>query len=1075
MYQSSIFSNPHMASKVSRYCTGVLEASWLTALIITPLFFNVYSFRTFEGDKTIVLRSLVLIMLLAWGIKLIEEGISKSNEVNNLKSLLRHPLIIFVILLAVMYLTSTALSIDRTASFWGSYLRQQGTYTLLSYLAISAAILGNLRQKEQVNRLLLTVVIASFPISLYAVLQRFQIDPIQWNTDVAIRSTANLGNPLFLAAYLIMVFPITLSGLINSFRRLKAGNSRFLTSLITYFIILILQLSAILLSGSRGPLLGLLVGVFFVFFAFSLLWQKRFILNLTLVATGVVIILLILVNLPSSPLEQLIDFPGVERYGQILTQENINVKVRPLIWEGVIPLIQPHPDSDILAGEPALSYWVRSLIGYGPESFQLIYPRFTPRELSQIQNHAMVPDRAHNSTWDILISYGLGGLIIFTSFFLAIFYYGLRWLGLINTPKERNIFLSSCLGLGFLVSIGLVIWGDLSYIGLGIPMGIILGVIVYLVYIAYSKNEHRAYHQLDGYRATIIIGILAGIIAHYIEISFGFEFSVSQTYFWVYVGVLIVIGYLYPLVFDNTENKTQDFNENEPATTLTSKEIKRSNIRDGRFLQRFPNTIMISSLIMGLILSTIGIGFLSSSGNEVSWSQILLNSSISGSNDASPYVSGFTLILLLSWIIPPMLYVSETGEDENQTSRLIQYVFVLILSGFIAGLYIIWNTSTLSGATRILLIDIENILTYVTTVGNLVKNYFIYLLVILFLLGLFLPLNWPESRVNRSRILIILAPLGLATIFVISYQSNVRPIMGDIYFKQAQNYSQQGIYPAAINLYHRAIDHAPHEDYYYYSLGQTYLEYSQTKDDIAIRNNLILEAKLTLEKSRELNPYNPDYLVTLANLYSSWASDATDLSSRSSRASIAEQLYTHATQLNPFNARYINEWAVHRLINFYDPDHVLILIEQALEIDPTYDFTYFLLGQYYGHLANISEDPIQTIQMLNQAKENYQIALELTRSDDEITQYGYLLALARIYTRLEDLNAAINAYELAAETLPGAADRWQIEENIAKIYYLLGNFNAAITHAGLAVELAPEMEQASIQQLIDLILDQSPP
>jgi hypothetical protein len=52
-------------TRLSRLADGLMEACWLAALVVTPLFFNVYSSRIFEPDKASLLRSLALIMLAA--------------------------------------------------------------------------------------------------------------------------------------------------------------------------------------------------------------------------------------------------------------------------------------------------------------------------------------------------------------------------------------------------------------------------------------------------------------------------------------------------------------------------------------------------------------------------------------------------------------------------------------------------------------------------------------------------------------------------------------------------------------------------------------------------------------------------------------------------------------------------------------------------------------------------------------------------------------------------------------------------------------------------------------------------
>ncbi len=63
-----------MSTKLSRYADGLMEAAWLAALIVVPLFFNIYSSRIFEPDKITLLRTLALVILAAWLVKLVEEG-----------------------------------------------------------------------------------------------------------------------------------------------------------------------------------------------------------------------------------------------------------------------------------------------------------------------------------------------------------------------------------------------------------------------------------------------------------------------------------------------------------------------------------------------------------------------------------------------------------------------------------------------------------------------------------------------------------------------------------------------------------------------------------------------------------------------------------------------------------------------------------------------------------------------------------------------------------------------------------------------------------------------------------------
>ncbi len=87
-----------MQSKLSRYCDGIMEAGWLAAVILVPIFFDIYSSRIFEPDKITLLRSLGLLIALAWIVKTIEQGGIRWDRLDpgehRFKQLLRIPLIL---------------------------------------------------------------------------------------------------------------------------------------------------------------------------------------------------------------------------------------------------------------------------------------------------------------------------------------------------------------------------------------------------------------------------------------------------------------------------------------------------------------------------------------------------------------------------------------------------------------------------------------------------------------------------------------------------------------------------------------------------------------------------------------------------------------------------------------------------------------------------------------------------------------------------------------------------------------------------------------------------------------------
>ncbi|MCB0004547.1 MAG: hypothetical protein KDH86_18545, partial [Anaerolineae bacterium] len=392
-----------MTTKLTRFCEAIIEAGWLAALIYVPLFFDVHSSRVFEPDKISVLRSIALVMAIAWLIKVLNDGIGRGRsddgeQVSLWRRITSTPLVLPTLLLILAYLISTVFSLNPRISFFGSYQRLQGTYSMLSYIVIFFLVLGHLRRPEQWRRMAYTIVIVSVPIAIYGLLQRAGLDPLPWGGDVQRRIAGNMGNAIFVAAYLIMAFFLTLERLLEHLGRLLRGDdSRHVTMDAVlagfYLFILAVQSLAILFTQSRGPLLGWLAGLFVFILLFLLglrgragaqessggfmrtverwLWAPW----IALAVAGFVF--LVVFNVPGSPLAPLRTNPIIGRLGTALDLESQTARVRTLIWQGASELIGPHEplgypatggEGDVTVTEPDKLNALRPLIGYGPEA-----------------------------------------------------------------------------------------------------------------------------------------------------------------------------------------------------------------------------------------------------------------------------------------------------------------------------------------------------------------------------------------------------------------------------------------------------------------------------------------------------------------------------------------------------------------------------------------------------------------------------------------------------------------------------------------------------------------------------------
>lgn len=205
-------------SAIARWCERIIEGGWLLALVLIPSYFNLLSSRHFEPDKATTLRAIVIVMAAAALIRALE-GLGSRPQVPQeqresspglWQRFLAVPLALPVALYVLVFLLATAVSVVPYTSFWGSYQRLQGTYTNLSYIALGVIVALSIRQRAQLERLIVVGALASLIVVGYGLVQHFQIDPLPWRGDVVSRVASTMGNSIFVAAYMIMVLPLAL-------------------------------------------------------------------------------------------------------------------------------------------------------------------------------------------------------------------------------------------------------------------------------------------------------------------------------------------------------------------------------------------------------------------------------------------------------------------------------------------------------------------------------------------------------------------------------------------------------------------------------------------------------------------------------------------------------------------------------------------------------------------------------------------------------------------------------------------------------------------------------------------------
>ncbi|GAB4560862.1 MAG: hypothetical protein Kow0047_07780 [Anaerolineae bacterium] len=1068
-----------MDSKLQRFCNALIEAGWLAALVVAPLFFNIYSARVFEPDKISLLRAVVFIMIAAWLVKEADRWARGQRRPwrERARAAIHTPLVLPTILLAAAYLVSTALSVTPRISFWGSYQRGQGTLTTLCYIALFAMILGHLRTRRQLQRVAFTIILTSVPISLYGIWQHLAQDPLPWGGNVVVRVSANMGNPIFVAAYLIMAFFVTLHQFSLALTRTWDEEQGTATDAILggalLFILAIQVLTGIFYSQSRGPFLGWLAGLY-IFALLTLIvlarWQpaRRTLSPLVqralawLWATPIILALLvggflILFNLPNSPLAGLRQEVGLGRLGTILDMESGTNRVRTLIWQGVIEMLGPHPPLTYPDGHTDALNALRPLVGYGPESMWVAFNPFYPPELAQHEARMASPDRSHNETYDALVMTGIFGFLAYFALFTSIFYYSLRWLGLIRSAQDRTTFLAVGIAGAILGAIApRVLEGSWRLMGVGLPFGFISGIVLYVTLAAYRWR--RAADALTGveggpdrWRQMWIIAILATIVAHFVEIHFGIAIVSTRTYFWTLAAILVLIG------TGHLSEAESPSPESSPASPPRARRRRRSQPssapRPGEPWLRHGPEIAIATLIF----ITLAYTFVTTLGRPSSaWA--LLSEALTTRYDAdiARRVDGLGIIWLIAftWLVGGLLLVGQHRRWEPRPILADLAIYSLATWGAFL-VFALWHASRLLWTPP----DAQ------TAFRHVMRHIVLYdAFLVASMAVLALALSWRELQIGPRWANGWPAPLmGLVAMPIagaLIYQICIVPIQADILYKQGQATDAEGLWGNSVVIYQEVVRKMPKEDYYYLFLGRAQLEWARQAQDAGRREEILRQAMETLLKAQQLNPLNTDHTANLARFYRNWGELTSDPAAREERWMQSLAYYEAATRLSPNTAHLYNEWGqVHLMLaELYRQtgrqeeaerhyEEAARRYDRSLELDDRFSQTYVLYGDLYRTQGRFEE-----------AAAAYEQALHLEPAQPEV--WG---ALGFAYAQLGRLDDAIRAAQEVTRYQPQGARGYR---NLAVLYAQAGRQEEALAAARQALNFASDAERPEIERLI---------
>src|SRR3989344_1923037 len=375
---------PMILEKTLRWT--VLASVFLLTLI--PFFIAESLFFPFITGKNFAFRILVEVMAAGWlALALVYPAYRPR------RSWVLAAFALFVVIVAL----ADALGAYPFKSFWSNYERMDGWVTL-AHLFMLVVVASSMLNTEKLWRAFWqTELVMSLAIAAYGFMQLFGVVSLTAGFSSFERLDATFGNPIYLAAY--MLFNAFIAALLwaRAWEKSMPGSRMGLS--LAYGAVVAIDCFVVLLTGTRGTILGLIGGIFVSAVLVALLGRESH-TRLARAALGVVIGIVIL----STGFFFVRDSAWVQRVGFLqrlatISATDSTTKARfynwGMAWEGVKE---------------------RPLLGWGQENYAVVFDKYYDPRM-----YAQEPwfDRVHNVVFDWLVAGGIIGLVSYLSIFAA--------------------------------------------------------------------------------------------------------------------------------------------------------------------------------------------------------------------------------------------------------------------------------------------------------------------------------------------------------------------------------------------------------------------------------------------------------------------------------------------------------------------------------------------------------------------------------------------------------------------------------------------------------------------------------
>jgi O-antigen ligase len=354
-----------------------IQRWWLRAgAFVLPLAFWWDTYDHYVLPKLLVARVLIFGLLILLVLRTIADGALVLK-----RTALDVPLFLFL----ASAIASTLFAENQNVAIFGTYSRFDGLLTILTYTALFWLTAQALDGPADARGLLRVLLVSGYLVAAIAIVQAVT-DTQRYG--VAAPAFGTLGQQNVLGAFLVMLAPVAYREVIDA-----AGWGRRILALNALAMILV----CLILTLSRSSWLAAALVLLVVLAA-----TRHRLARIALAAAGVAAVgLLVLAGAAAVGLEHSI----AARALTIFDPSSWNP--RPQIWRDTLHLIASRP-----------------LLGYGPDNFGLVYPRFQADFLGTVQ-----VDKAHAESLQVAATQGLVGLaayLLVLGAFVRAFWQGRR-------------------------------------------------------------------------------------------------------------------------------------------------------------------------------------------------------------------------------------------------------------------------------------------------------------------------------------------------------------------------------------------------------------------------------------------------------------------------------------------------------------------------------------------------------------------------------------------------------------------------------------------------------------------------